>query len=57
MKIKFTSGDELPPNKTIEIPNMIRVVTAIFLEENKYHPEVLLNECFYKLQILVFTVI
>ena len=49
MKIKFTSDDELPPNKTIEIPNMIRVVTAIFLEENKYHPEVLLNECFYKL--------
>ena len=49
MKIKFTSDDELPPNKTIEIPNMIRVVTAIFLEENKYQPEVLLNECFYKL--------
>ena len=49
MKIKFTSDNELPLNKTIEIPNMITVVTSIFLEKNKYHPEVLLNECLYKL--------
>ena len=53
MKIKFTSDNELPPNKTIEIPNMIRVVTATFLEKIKYHPEVLLNKCLYKLQILL----
>ena len=49
MKIKFTSDNELPLNKTIEISNMIRVVTATFLEKIKYHPEVLLNKCLYKL--------
>ena len=32
MKIKFNSDDELPLNKTIEIPSMIIVVRAIFLE-------------------------
>ena len=31
MKIKFNSDDELPLNKTIEIPSMITVVRAIFL--------------------------
>ena len=35
MKIKFNSGDELPLNKTTEIPSMIIVVRAIFLENSK----------------------
>ena len=49
MKIKFNSDDELPLNKNIEIPSMIIVVTAIFLENNKYYPPVFLDECLYKL--------
>ena len=36
MKIKFHSDDELPLNKTIEIPSMTIVVRVIFLENNKY---------------------
>ena len=32
MKIKFTSDEKLPLNKTIEIPCMIIVVRAAFLE-------------------------
>ena len=32
MKVKFDSDDELPLNKAIEIPSMIIVVRAIFLE-------------------------
>ena len=35
MKIKFNSDDELPLNKTIEIPTIRIVVRAIFLENNK----------------------
>ena len=35
MKIKFNSDDELPLNKTIEIPSMTIVVRAIFLESIK----------------------
>ena len=49
MKIKFNSDGKLPVNKTIEIPSMIIVVRAIFLENNKYYPQVFLDECLYKL--------
>ena len=49
MKIKFNSDDELPLNKTIEIPRMIIVIEAIFLENNKYFLQVFLDECLYKI--------
>ena len=49
MKIKFNLDDELPLNKTIEILNMIIVVRAVFHENNKYHPQVFLDECLYEL--------
>ena len=39
MKIKIDSDDELPLNKTIEIPSMIIVARAIFLGNNKYYPQ------------------
>ena len=35
MKIKFNLDDELPLNKTIEIPSMIIVVRAVFYENSK----------------------
>ena len=34
MKIKFISDDELPLNKMIKIPSMIKVVRAVFHENN-----------------------
>ena len=40
MKIKFTSDDKLPLNKTVEIPIMTIVVRVVFLENNKYYPQV-----------------
>ena len=49
MKIKFHSDDELPLNKTIEIPKMIIAVRAVFYGNNKYYPQVFLNEYLYKL--------
>ena len=52
MKIKFNSDDELPLNKTIEIPTMTIVVKAIFYENNKFYPQVLLYECLYKSKII-----
>ena len=39
MKIKFSSDDELPLNKTIKIPTMTIAVKAAFLENNKYYPQ------------------
>ena len=49
MKTKFNSDDELPLNKTVEIPTITEVVRAIFLENNKYYPQVSLDECLYKI--------
>ena len=49
MKIKFDSDDQLPLNKTIETPTITIAVIAIFLENNKYYPQVFLDECLYKL--------
>ena len=44
MKIKFNSDVKLSLNKTIEIPKMIIVATAIFLENDKYYPQVFSGE-------------
>ena len=44
MKIKFSSDDELPLNKTIKVLAITIVVRAIFLENNKYYPQVFLDE-------------
>ena len=49
MKIKFNSDDELPLNKTIEIPTMAIVVRAVFHENNKSYQQVFLDECLYEL--------
>ena len=49
MKTKFNSDNQLPLNKAIEIPNMAIVAEAIFYENNKYYPQVFLDDCFYKL--------
>ena len=50
MKIKFNSDDELTLNKAIKIPTIRIAVKAIFLENNKYFPQVSLDECLYELQ-------
>ena len=39
MKIKLNLDDELPQNKTIEIPGMIIVVRTVFHENKKYYPQ------------------
>ena len=39
----------LPLNKTVEIPTMTIVLRATFLENNKYYPQVFLDEYLYKL--------
>ena len=49
LKIKFNSDNELPIDKTIEIPTMTIIVRAVFHESNKYYPQVFLDECLYKI--------
>ena len=49
MKIIFDSDENLPLNKTIEIPIVKIIVRAVFHENNKYHPQVVSDECLYKI--------
>ena len=49
MKTKFNSDEELPLNKTIEIPRIIIVVGAVIHKNNKYYLQVFSDECPYKL--------
>ena len=43
MKIEFNSYDKLPLNKVIEILTIIIAVRAIFLENDKYYLQLLLD--------------
>ena len=51
MKIKFNLDDKLLLNKMIEIPSMIMiiVVRTVSHKNNKYYPQIFLDECLYKL--------
>ena len=49
MQIKFDSDDILPLNKTTEIPIVTIVGRAVFHENNKYYPQVFLDECFHEI--------
>ena len=49
MKKKFDLDDNLPLNKTIEIPIVTIVVKAVFHENNKYYLQVFLDEFMYKI--------
>ena len=53
MKIKYNSGDELPLNKTIKIRVMVKLLLerATFHENNKYYPQVFLDECLYEFEL------
>ena len=48
-KNKFLSDDNLPLNKTIEIPIVAIVVRAVFHENYKYYPQLFAGECLYKI--------
>ena len=49
MKIKLSSDDNLPLNKILKLHNITIVLRSAFQEDNKYYPQVFLDECLYKL--------
>ena len=49
MKIKFNSDEKLRLNKTIVIPIITIVIRAVFHKNNKYYPQVFVDECLCKL--------
>ena len=48
IKIKFDSDENLPLNKIIKISIVAIAVRTVFQENNKYYPQVSLDECLYK---------
>ena len=48
MKIKFKRNGDLRLNKIINILVCVIIVSSIFKEDNKYHPQILLYDCFYE---------
>ena len=48
IKIKLNFCDNLPLNKTLKVHNLIVIVTSIFQEDNKYYPQVFLDEGLYE---------
>ena len=49
MKIKFNSDDSLPLNKILKLHNLAIVIQSVFEENNKYYPQLFLDECLYEL--------
>ena len=50
MKFKFDSSDSLLRYKTIEIHNATIVVRVVFHENNKYYPQVFLDEFYFMIE-------
>ena len=54
MKIKLDSDDDLPSGKILNLHSMTVVIRSIFQEDNKYYPQILLDECLYELQKMLY---
>ena len=48
MKIKFSSDDDLLLNKIIKLRMLKIIVRSVFEEDDKYYPQVFLDECLYE---------
>ena len=49
MKIKFSSDDNLPLNKSLKFYNMTVTIRCVFNEDNKLYPQVFLNDALVSL--------
>ena len=49
MKIKFNSDDDFPLDKPLTFINSTIVVRSVFQENDKYYPQIFLDECLYEL--------
>ena len=49
MKIKFNSDNSFSSNKILKLYNLTEVFRSVFQENNKYYPQVFLDECLHEL--------
>ena len=50
MKIKFSSDDDLPLNKSLKFRLMTITIRCVFKEDNELYPQVFLDDALYELQ-------
>ena len=48
MKIKFNTGDNIPLNKIIYFPTITIIIRSIIQKDDKYYPQLFLDECLYQ---------
>lgn len=49
MKIRFNWNDDLSSAKALEMHVAVIIIKSVFNINSKYHPQVFLDECLYKL--------
>ena len=49
LKIKSDSDDDLPLNKQLKCSSMTIIVVSAFEDEDKFYPQISLDECLYEL--------
>ena len=50
IKIKFSSDNDLPLNRSLKFSLMITTIRCVFKEDNKLYPQVFLDDTLYELQ-------
>ena len=50
MKIKFSSNDDLPLNKSLKFSLMTITIRCVLKEDNEFYPQVFLDDALYELQ-------
>ena len=48
MKIEFITDDNIPLKKVIYLPIIIITIRSITKKDNKYYPQVFLDDCLYQ---------
>ena len=51
-KLRFSSDVDLPLNTLIEFHSLTKVINCVIEKGDKYYPEIYLDECLYKTDIL-----
>ena len=50
MKTKFSSDDDLPLSKSLKFSLMTITIRCVFKEDNKFYPQIFLDDTLHKLQ-------
>ena len=48
MKIKFNTDDNIPLNKIIHLPAITITIRSVTKDDDRYYPQVFLDECLYE---------